>query len=187
MRIYRRVEGLPEDGEDDKSRIGFAGGCTAEKETEPLRERFFREALKRCRLNIVEELIFNETKCESPIFYEERYCQKEGAAAMRYFHALAKPPTAVIAYNSMTGAALLHEAENLKLRLPDELSVISIDDYEFLDFLKPRLTVVDHVLEDMGRGAAELLIDLIENRVESPQNRFYLPELKIYESCKPLN
>lgn len=168
------------------TRIGFAGGCTAEKETEPPRERFFREALKRCKLNIVEELIFNETKCAAPILYEDRYCQKEGEAAMRYFHALPKPPTAVIAYNSMVGAALLHEAEQLGLQLPGDLSIIGIDDYEFLDFLEPRLTVVDHALEDMGRGAAELLIDLIDNGTDAPESRFYQPELKIYDSCKPL-
>jgi LacI family transcriptional regulator len=60
------------------------------------------------------------------------------------------------------------------------------DNYEFLDFLEPRLTVVDHALEDMGRGDAELLIDLIDNGAAAPVSRLYQPELKIYDSCKSL-
>lgn len=165
------------------TRIGFAGACTAEKNNEADRERHFKEALLRNKLNVVDELIFNETKCTEPIRYEDRYCQKEGTAAIRYFHALPKPPTAVVAYNSLVASALMHEAVKLGMKLPEELSVIGIDDYEFLDFQEPRLTVIDHVLEEMGRGSAEMLIDLIEGKITPPVCRVYQPEIKEYESC----
>ena len=72
----------------------------------------------------------------------------------------------------------MNEVIKCGVRVPDELNIIGIDDYEFLNFLHPRMTVVDHVLEDLGRGGAEMLIDLIEGRINSACCRTYQPKLK---------
>lgn len=168
--------------EKGHTRIGYAGACTPEKQNSAPRERYFMEALRQNKLNVVEELIFNESKCIPPICYTERFCQEEGRRALHYFQTLSKPPTAVIAYNSLVAGSLLMEAVRCGLNIPDDLSIIGIDDYEYLDFLTPRLTVVDHVLEDMGRGGVSLLIDQIEQRNESVRSLLLQPKLKPGES-----
>lgn len=167
-------------------RIGYAGGCTTEKMEVLPREQAFINSVAHLGLDTDPDLVFNETKCFPPISAEERYCQAEGEAAMRYFHSLAEPPTAVIANNSLVGLLMMREAQRLGVRVPEEMSLLGIDDFEYLHYTDPELTVIDHRLEEMGRCGADLLIDLIEHRVESPAYRMFAPKLIKGTSCVQL-
>ena len=167
-------------------RIGYAGGCTEKRVLESEREAAFRETTERLGLDSDSALVFNETRCFPPIRQEERFCQAEGQAAMRYFHAMSEPPTAVIAYNSLVALFVLREAQRLGVRVPEELSLIGIDDYEYLHYIDPELTVIDHRLEAMGACGAKLLIDLIERRESAPVFRTFSPKLLQGASCAPV-
>ncbi|NMD86327.1 LacI family transcriptional regulator [Victivallis vadensis] len=168
-------------------RIGFAGVCTRDAlEEAPDREAPFRAATAEFGLDRAPELIFNIDNCHPPIPPEGQRCQLEGIQALHYFRSLPEPPTAVVAYNSLAGLSLMREALATGLRVPQDLSIIGVDDHELIHFFQPMLTVIDHPLQEMGRAGAQLLIDLIEDRETSPAVRVFAPALLPGSSCRSL-
>jgi DNA-binding LacI/PurR family transcriptional regulator len=85
-------------------------------------------------------------------------------------------------------SAVMQAAYRLKLRIPDDISVISVLDADLADRSAPPLTNIDFPSETMGRIGAELLIDQLENR-ETPVRQVLLPpQLRINQStAKPHN
>lgn len=159
-------------------RIGYAGICTADGLEEAAdRETPFRNAVAEFGLDGSPDLIHNIDNCAPPINPADLRCQLEGRQALRHFRSLAMPPTAVVAYNSVVATALLHEARALKIAVPAELSVIGLDDYEFLHMLEIVPTVIDHRLPEMGYAGGTMLINLIEGRLEAPAFQVLGPAL----------
>jgi LacI family transcriptional regulator len=76
-------------------------------------------------------------------------------------------------------------ARECGLRIPDDISIIGFDDVPQASFVYPRLTTVRQPLEQMGRVAARMLLERIEDRSRPPQ-RITLPtQLVIRDSCAP--
>lgn len=78
----------------------------------------------------------------------------------------------------------LEAIDELGLRIPEDIGLISFDDSKWLKFLKTPITVIRQPLEKMGRTAAEALI----KRIQHPSKSDYLniqfeTELIIRGSC----
>lgn len=71
-------------------------------------------------------------------------------------------PTAVIASNDMILEKLLVYVKENGISIPDELSVIGIDDVSFASFYQPSITTIAQPAYDMGKECAKLLFDQIE-------------------------
>ena len=71
------------------------------------------------------------------------------------------PPTAVFCGNDWMGAGALQAARELGLRVPEDLSVIGYDDQVVAGYTTPPLSTVVLPNYEMGRKAAELLIDMV--------------------------
>ena len=71
-------------------------------------------------------------------------------------------PTAILAFNDDVAVKVLEVARSLGIALPNELSVVGIDDVLVASLTVPRLTTVRQPLFEMGRQAARLLIGRIE-------------------------
>ncbi|WP_238900387.1 LacI family DNA-binding transcriptional regulator [Clostridium sp. YIM B02500] len=71
-------------------------------------------------------------------------------------------PTAVIASNDMILEKLLIYVKENGISIPDELSVIGIDDVSFASFYQPSITTIAQPAYDMGKECAKLLFDQIE-------------------------
>ena len=67
--------------------------------------------------------------------------------------------TGVVAYNDNVGIGALDALEDAGLNVPRDVSLVGHDDYEGRR-LRPKLTSVDHRLDEMGRLAAEWLIKI---------------------------
>ncbi|MCL4247972.1 MAG: LacI family transcriptional regulator [Anaerolineae bacterium] len=67
-------------------------------------------------------------------------------------------PTALLAINDLLAMATIRAANDLGLRLPDDVSVASFDDIPFAGFTVPRLTSVSGHPEQNGRDAVRLLL-----------------------------
>ena len=98
---------------------------------------------------------------------------------------LPEPPTAIITYNSLVGVSVLREARRAGIEVPRDLSVIGIDYCEFTNFIDPTLSVIDHVLTEMGRAGTEMLIDLIEQKISAPALRSFSPLYRPGNSVAP--
>jgi LacI family transcriptional regulator len=72
-------------------------------------------------------------------------------------------PTAVFAANDLTALGIVWAARNYGLNIPEQLSIIGLDDIELASEVNPALTTVALPRNEIGRMAMELLLDLITN------------------------
>ncbi len=87
---------------------------------------------------------------------------------------LPEPPTAVFAYNDFSAFGVMDAARGRGLRLPEDFSVIGIDDIPQASQVHPALTTVHHPLFHMGERSAEMLLSLIAG-VPLPEPYLELP------------
>jgi LacI family transcriptional regulator len=95
------------------------------------------------------------------IAVEDGYRELEGLLACQ------EPPTAIVAGNNQVFAGLLAAIRDLGVRVPADLSVVACEETELTALHTPPLDVVRRDLAELGRTAAELLLD----RIESPRRR----------------
>ncbi len=85
---------------------------------------------------------------------------------------LASGVTAVIAYNDLVAIGLLREAQSRGLKIPEDLSIIGIDNIFGSDFTNPALTTIQLPLKQLGRDAITMLLELLDkDREEVPLHR----------------
>jgi LacI family transcriptional regulator len=73
---------------------------------------------------------------------------------------LADPPSAILCANDLMAIGALEAAAELRLRVPDDLSIMGYDDQELARYTHPPLTTLLLPNYEMGRKAAEALIDV---------------------------
>jgi LacI family transcriptional regulator len=67
-------------------------------------------------------------------------------------------PTAVLVINDLLAIAVMRAANDLGLKIPDDLSVAGFDDIPFSSYIVPSLTTVSGQAEESGRDAVRLLL-----------------------------
>jgi LacI family transcriptional regulator len=96
---------------------------------------------------------------------------------------LENPPTAILASNNLTMIGVMRAVRERLLRVPADISVLGIDDFEWADYFEPRLTLMAQPCDEIGRTAADLLIKRISNRYRPRQTVRLTPVLRVRESC----
>jgi DNA-binding LacI/PurR family transcriptional regulator len=91
-----------------------------------------------------------------------------GERALPLLQALPDPPTAVFCYNDMTAIGLIHAAHAAGLSLPQDLAVVGFDDIVFAPYVHPPLTTVAQPVEELGRGAMEMVLSLLPDGSSDP-------------------
>jgi len=87
-----------------------------------------------------------------------------GKLAMKQLLKRENPPTAIFAGNFMGAVGALSALKEARLKVPEEISLICLHDSPIAEVLDPPLTVVRMPLHQMGKCAAEMLINLLEDR-----------------------
>jgi len=83
--------------------------------------------------------------------------------------------TAVIAYNDLMALGIISRLRGRGLAVPDDLSVIGIDDIPFSGMSVPALTTVALPKEEAGRAAVDLLLFLLQQPDDADGARRELP------------
>jgi LacI family transcriptional regulator len=97
---------------------------------------------------------------------------------------LPDPPRAIFATNNLMTLGAIAALQSRGIRVPRDVAVVGFDDFEWAMILRPRLTTVAQPTYEIGRAAAELLIERIEQRrVGEPRRVVLSPRLMIRESC----
>jgi LacI family transcriptional regulator len=94
-------------------------------------------------------------------------------------------PDAVVCYNDMVAIGFMSGARALGISIPQDLSVVGIDNIPYGRFTNPALTTVDTQGERLGEEAMQLLFRQIEGR--NPPNvghTFLEPRLVMRDSTK---
>ncbi len=136
-------------------RFGMIAGVTADNDRAAARVSGVRDALARRGLRL-----------EADRLVEAPYGVREGRDAFRAVMRAAdgRPPTAVICGNDMLAFGALFEARAMDLAVPSDVSVAGFDDNILSAHVPPGLTTMHVPTVEMGRLAADYLIDRIEGR-----------------------
>jgi LacI family transcriptional regulator len=117
-------------------------------------------------------------------------CSLEGAytyeSAIPLAHQLLSKsprPTAIFALNDEMAAGVLQAARQLRLNVPEDLSVVGFDDFQIASRLWPNLTTVRTPTREIGRLAATRLLGREDSEPRNPEDR--LPALVVRDSSGP--
>jgi DNA-binding LacI/PurR family transcriptional regulator len=108
-----------------------------------------------------------------------------GYRATQRLLSLPSPPTAVFATDDTMAIGALSAASDMGRGVPRDLSVIGFDDVKIAAYVRPALTTVRQPIEEIGKKAVELLLEMIkEESAPDPLPQFLIePELVVRESC----
>ena len=90
--------------------------------------------------------------------------------------------TAVVAFNDMSAIGMIRALADAKIRVPADVSIIGFDDIEAAEFTIPRLTTVRQPLSEMGRIAAQCVLQRIQRPEECQPEITVEPDLVVRES-----
>ncbi len=79
-------------------------------------------------------------------------------AAVRAFLAEAEPPVGLVAYDDMSAIAALRAAHRAGWRIPEDLSIVGIDDIQFAEYTHPALTTVAQPKYRLGALAVDAVL-----------------------------
>jgi LacI family transcriptional regulator len=99
-------------------------------------------------------------------------------------HARIKP-TAVFCANDLLALGLMRGLIKRGISIPRDLTLVGYDDVEFASMLSTSLTTIRQPKYELGRAAAELLLDEINNPTSHQHKHIvYQPELIVRESSR---
>jgi LacI family transcriptional regulator len=89
----------------------------------------------------------------------------------------ASRPTAAFCANDLVALGLLRMAIGAGVRVPEDLAIVGFDDIDFAAAAAVPLTSVRQPRVELGRRAAELLIDEASNPAHTHEQVVFVPEL----------
>lgn len=98
--------------------------------------------------------------------------------------AMADPPTGVVCSDDEVAIGIMRALREAGRRVPEELALVGFDDLPAAEFAEVPLTTVRHPTAEIGRLAAERLLEDIRSDQPGPRQRMILqPELVVRQSC----
>lgn len=127
------------------------------------RENDFRTAMEAVGLPVQKKWV---VECDHTL--------KGGVAGFDRLQALAAGPTAILCSNDMTAIGVLRAAYLKGMHVPQDLSVIGLDDIDFAEFTLPPLTTIRLSRGDLARAAFEALRQQAEETSSANIHREFL-------------
>lgn len=75
--------------------------------------------------------------------------------------------TALIAMSDIMAIGAVRALGDMKLKIPDDISVIGFDGLELADFYTPRITTFHQPVDKLAEITVKMLIDMIDNNAEA--------------------
>jgi LacI family transcriptional regulator len=152
-------------------RIGFIAGLM---EIQSAVDRFegYKAALADHNIPFLDELVVTGD-----------FSHVGGYAAAQNLLNLSPRPTAVFACNDFEAMGAMEAARDHDLQIPEDLSIIGFDDIHLAASAYPKLTTIQQPLSQMGKMAARLLLEQIDDP-QRPARRITLAtRLIVRDSC----
>jgi LacI family transcriptional regulator len=93
-------------------------------------------------------------------------------------------PTALFATSNVIALNTLRELKERSVRIPEEMALISFDDFDLATLIQPMITVIQQPVFELARSAATLLFNRMSDRTVGAKTQVVLPtKLIIRESC----
>jgi LacI family transcriptional regulator len=94
--------------------------------------------------------------------------------------------TALVAFNDMSAIGAIRALQDSGMQVPADVSVIGFDDIKAAEFNNPRLTTIRQPLANMGRMAAQCVLNRIHGRERFRKQIIVEPELVVRESTQAI-
>ena len=95
---------------------------------------------------------------------------KSGFEAMQAILSWSEIPTAVFVANDRMAIGAMRAISKRGLRIPEDISVIGVDDIEVADFQSPALSTIRQSFPEMASHCVHLLMEILDgNEPENPQ------------------
>ncbi|ULL15324.1 GntR family transcriptional regulator [Paenibacillus sp. H1-7] len=95
--------------------------------------------------------------------------------------------TALLAVNTAVGLTLMEAVKEMSIRIPEDLSVVFLDDYELSSFTAIPPTCVSQEEYSVGREAVKLLVSIMENPRQKRRKVVVPTRLIVRASTAPVN
>jgi LacI family transcriptional regulator len=157
------------------SRIGMISGTLQDPANGYMRYQGYKRALEDAGLPVLDEYI-----------RVGNYRYESGLEVMKYFLAMDNRPTAIFAATDEMAIGAIHTIQDSGLSVPDDISVISVDNIRMASMVRPLLTTVAQPMYDIGAVSMRLLTKLM-NKEQVSQAKVTLPhEIIQRKSVAPL-
>lgn len=115
-------------------------------------------------------LVYYESYMKKKELYKEEYVKigqftpRFGYASLKELLELPHPPTAVFVANDSLAAGCYRSAKELDKLIPEDISIIGVNDIPAAKYMLPSLTTVRLYMEFMGETAVELITERINTK-----------------------
>ena len=150
-------------------RVGFIGGLRGAS-TSRRRLDGYKAALRDWKIKLDPVLV-----AEGDFRVESGY--QAGLALLK-----ARPDAVFIANYLMT-VGFMEALRQYRLRCPEEVALVTCDDYPWMDSFSPRLTTIDLPKRELGAAAAQLLVERIAKKSGRPRTVKLKNAMRVRESC----
>jgi DNA-binding LacI/PurR family transcriptional regulator len=117
----------------------------------------------------------------------EEFLREGGQEAVRELMSLEHPPTALVVTDDFMALGVLNTLDELKIRVPEDISIVSFNNVLFAEMARPPLTSVDINIFDLGYQASKNLIQKVENANEPTKRIIISHKLIERQSCSQLS
>jgi len=129
-------------------------------------------------------MIENKLPTESRYVSDALLSYEGGYNGAKKLLASASEVTAVFCANDITAIGAMRAFQEAGLSIPQDISVIGVDDIEISKYLDPPLTTIHIPVEEMGKISAKILTDRINGGHKVPLKVTLPFHLEIRGSCK---
>jgi len=153
------------------TRIGMISGLKGLQTTEERLTGYVR-GLRACGLHFDPELVRTG-----------RSNADDAEQAVYRLLALRDRPTALVIANNHMAIGALKALRKRNLEIPRDIAFVSFDDFEWADFVRPRLTTMAQRINEVGEQAAKLMETRLANPTLRPREIRLPPVFMDRESC----
>lgn len=128
-------------------------------------------------------LIDGDVRYREDLVVWKNYSERCGYEAVQYFLSLSKRPTAICCANDIMAIGALNALEDAKLKVPDDVALVGMDNIDITSKLKPKLSTVYIAQAEIGRMAAELIFQRLTGEENGPSKKIlFEPRLIVRDS-----
>ena len=95
-------------------------------------------------------------------------------------------PTAIVAGNDLIAIGAMRVLRQRGLRVPEDVSIVGYDRTTLAEIVDPELTSVAQPMQEMGRRALEMLLEVVTGRRSEPLQVVLPPRLVLGHSTGPV-
>lgn len=137
----------------------------------------FKKAMDKYNLKVKDEFLINTKGLD---WYD-------GYAAVSNLLDTDERPTAIVGGSYDISGGIIRGIKERKLRIPDDISVISYDNIPQMANMETPLTSIGVPVDELAKEIVRSIIEYVENKELYPSVKKMNPVLSIRKSCGPVN